>query len=184
MIAHMCKYTNTQTNRKHKQTANMSNESIIVNDLIHASSVSKQERRLQHEKRKKMVSDEKANKMRYLTKVYFEQVNKLLLEKAKSSGWKNATIQFYVDDFKVSKELKEKGIFIGYPNEIAQRWLNQMSNPESDYLEDPARNWKGMRFTIIDRFSGVDLQNPNNAAIRLYKDQPPTEQTFRIVFSW
>ena len=180
----MCKYTNTQTNRKHKQTANMSNESIIVNDLIHASSVSKQERRLQHEKRKKMVSDEKANKMRYLTKVYFEQVNKLLLEKAESSGWKNATIQFYVDDFKVSKELKEQGIFIGYPNEIAQRWLNQMSNPESDYLEDPARNWKGMRFTIIDRFSGVDLQNPNNAAIRLYKDQPPTEQTLRIVFSW
>ena len=35
-----------------------------------------------------------------------------------------------------------------------------MSNPESDYLEDPARNWKGMRFTIIDRFSGVDLQKP------------------------
>ena len=130
---------NTQTNCKHKQTANMSKESIIVNDLIKASSISKQVRRLQHEKRKKMVSDEKANKMRYLTKVYFEQVNKLLLEKAESSGWKNATIQFYVDDFKVSKELKEKGIFIGYPNEIAQRWLNQMSNPESDYLEDPNR---------------------------------------------
>ena len=72
---------NTQTNCKHKQTANMSKESIIVNDLIKASSISKQVRRLQHEKRKKMVSDEKANKMRYLTKVYFEQVNKLLLEK-------------------------------------------------------------------------------------------------------
>lgn len=162
----------------------MSNESIILNDLIEASTRSKQERRLQYEKRKKMVTDEKVEKMRYLTKVYFEQVNKLLLEKAISSGWKNATIQFYVDDFKVSKELKEQGIFIGYPNEIAQRWLNQMSNPESDYLEDPARNWKGMRFTIKDRFSGVDLQNPNDAAIRLYKDQSPTEQTFRIVFSW
>ena len=74
---------NTQTNRKHKQTENMSNESIIVNDLIKASSISKQVRRLQHEKRKKMVSDEKANKMRYLTKVYFEQVNKLLLEKSR-----------------------------------------------------------------------------------------------------
>ena len=74
-------------------------------------------------------------------------------------------------------ELEKLGVFIGYPNEIATRWLNEMADPNSTFLKNPFKNWKGLRFKILDRFEGVDLKSGNGG---MCKGEP----TFNIEFSW
>ena len=154
----------------------MYQQETFVNTLIEASTKERQQKIFRMIERKKKTAEEKIVKMHFLTEVYFEEVNKLLMEKA-ITGSMYTEVTFYVHHFKVSEELEKLGVFIGYPNEIATRWLNEMADPDSTFLKDPFKNWKGLTFKILDRFEGVDLKSGNGG---MCKGEP----TFNIEFSW
>lgn len=154
----------------------MYQQQTFVNSLIKASAEERTQKIFRMIERKKKTAEEKIAKMHFLTEVYFEEVNKLLMEKA-ITGSMYTEVTFYVHHFKVSEELEKLGIFIGYPNEIATRWLNEMADPNSTFLENPFKNWKGLSFKILSRFEGVDLKSGQGG---MCKGEP----TFNIEFSW
>ena len=155
----------------------MYQQQTFANSLIQASVDANNKQRLRFIECKEKTVQERVDKIQFLTDVYFEDVNKRLMQAATEGENMYASVPFYVDHFQVSKELKELGVFIGYPNEIANRWLNEMSNPESKFLSNPYLNWSGLSFEIQQRFEGIKLKYPGEKA----KDG---REIFYIKFSW
>ena len=155
----------------------MYQQQTFTNSLIKASVDANNKQRLRFIERKEKTAQERVDKIQFLTDVYFEDVNKRLMQAATEGENMYASVPFYVDHFQVSEELKELGVFIGYPNEIANRWLNEMSNPESKFLSNPYLNWSGLSFEIQQRFEGTKLKYPGEKA----KDG---REIFYIKFSW
>ena len=155
----------------------MYQQQTFANSLIQASVDANNKQRLQFIERKEKTAQERVDKMKFLTDVYFEDVNKRLMKAATEGRNMYASVPFYVEHFQVSKELEELGVFIGYPNEIANRWFNEMENPESKFLSNPSLNWSGLSFEIEQRFEGTKLKYPGE------KDKNGKE-IFWIKFSW
>lgn len=155
----------------------MYQQQTFANSLIQASVDANNKQRLRFIECKEKTAQERVDKIQFLTDVYFEDVNKRLMKAATEGENMYARVPFYVDHFQVSKELKELGVFIGYPNEIANRWLNEMSNPDSKFLSNPYLNWSGLSFEIQQRFEGIKLKYPGEKA----KDG---REIFYIKFSW
>ena len=155
----------------------MYQQQTFANSLIQASVDANNKQRLRFIECKEKTAQERVDKMKFLTDVYFEDVNKRLMKAATEGRNMYASVPFYVEHFKVSKELEELGVFIGYPNEIANRWLNHMSDPESKFLSNPSLNWSGLSFEIQQRFEGTKLKYPGE------KDKNGKE-IFWIKFSW
>ena len=155
----------------------MYQQQTFANSLIQASVDANNKQRLQFIERKEKTAQERVDKMKFLTDVYFEDVNERLMKAATEGRNMYASVPFYVEHFKVSKELEELGVFIGYPNEIANRWFNEMENPESKFLSNPSLNWSGLSFEIEQRFEGTKLKYPGE------KDKNGKE-IFWIKFNW
>ena len=155
----------------------MYQQQTFANSLIQASVDANNKQRLQFIERKEKTAQERVDKMKFLTDVYFEDVNKRLMKAATEGRNMYASVPFYVEHFQVSKELEELGVFIGYPNEIANRWFNEMENPESKFLSNPSLNWSGLSFEIEQRFEGTKLKYPGE------KDKNGKE-IFWIKFNW
>ena len=136
----------------------MYQQQTFANSLIQASVDANNKQRLRFIECKEKTAQERVDKMKFLTDVYFEDVNKRLMKAATEGENMHASVPFYVDHFQVSEELKELGVFIGYPNEIANRWLNNMSDPDSKFLSNPSLNWSGLSFEIQQRFEGTKLK--------------------------
>ena len=166
-----------QEKRKNKSKTKMYQQQTFANSLIQASVDANNKQRLQFIERKEKTAQERVDKMKFLTDVYFEDVNKRLMKAATEGRNMYASVPFYVEHFKVSKELEELGVFIGYPNEIANRWFNEMENPESKFLSNPSLNWSGLSFEIEQRFEGTKLKYPGE------KDKNGKE-IFWIKFNW
>ena len=155
----------------------MYQQQTFANSLIKASVDANNKRRLRYIECKEKTAQERVDKMKFLTDVYFEDVNKRLMKAATEGTNMYALVPFYVDHFQVSKELEELGGFIGYPNEIANRWFNEMENPESKFLSNPFHNWSGLSFEIQQRFEGTKLKYPGEKAT-------DGREIFYIKFSW
>tara|TARA_B100000902_G_scaffold174915_1_gene168671 strand:- start:182 stop:1180 length:999 start_codon:yes stop_codon:yes gene_type:complete len=155
----------------------MYQQQTLANSLIKASVDANNKQRLQFIECKEKKAQERVDKMKFLTDVYFEDVNKRLMKAATEGRNMYASVPFYVEHFKVSKELEELGVFIGYPNEIANRWLNHMSDPESKFLSNPSLNWSGLSFEIEQRFEGTKLKYPGEKAT-------DGREIFYIKFNW
>ena len=155
----------------------MYQQQTFANSLIQASVDANNKQRLRFIECKEKTAQERVDKMKFLTDVYFEDVNKQLMKAAIEGTNMYALVPFYVDHFQVSKELEELGVFIGYPNEIANRWFNEMQDPESKFLSNPSLNWSGLSFEIQQRFEGIKLKYPGEKA----KDG---REIFYIKFSW
>ena len=155
----------------------MYQQQTFANSLIQASVDANNKQRLRFIECKEKTAQERVDKIQFLTDVYFEDVNKRLMQAATEGENMYALVPFYVEHFQVSKELEELGVFIGYPNEIANRWLNHMADPESKFLSNPSLNWSGLGFEIQQRFEGIKLKYPGEKA----KDG---KEIFYIKFSW
>lgn len=155
----------------------MYQQQTFANSLIQASVDANNKQRLRFIECKEKTAQERVDKMKLLTDVYFEDVNKRLMQAATEGENMYASVPFYVHHFQVSKELEELGVFIGYPNEIANRWLNHMADPDSKFLSNPYLNWSGLSFEIQQRFEGTKLKYPGEKA----KDG---KEIFWIKFSW
>ena len=155
----------------------MYQQQTFANSLIQASVDANNKQRLRFIECKEKTAQERVDKIQFLTDVYFEDVNKRLMKAAIEGTNMYVRVPFYVDHFQVSKELEELGGFIGYPNEIANRWFNEMENPESKFLSNPFHNWSGLSFEIQQRFEGTKLKYPGEKA----KDG---REIFYIKFSW
>ena len=155
----------------------MYQQQTFANSLIQASVDANNKQRLRFIERKEKTAQERVDKIQFLTDVYFENVNKRLMEAAIEGTNMYALVPFYVDHFQVSKVLEELGVFIGYPNEIANRWFNEIQAPESKFLSNPSLNWSGLSFEIQQRFEGTKLKYPGE------KDKNGKE-IFWIKFSW
>ena len=155
----------------------MYQQQTFANSLIQASVDANNKQRLRFIECKEKKAQERVDKIQFLTDVYFEDVNKRLMKAAIEGTNMYASVPFYVHHFQVSKELEELGVFIGYPNEIANRWLNHMADPESKFLSNPSLNWSGLSFEIQQRFEGTKLKYPGEKA----KDG---KEIFWIKFSW
>ena len=155
----------------------MYQQQTFANSLIQASVDANNKQRLRFIECKEKTAQERVDKIQFLTDVYFEDVNKRLMQAATEGENMYASVPFYVHHFQVSKELEELGVFIGYPNEIANRWFNEMENPESKFLSNPFHNWSGLSFEIQQRFEGTKLKYPGEKA----KDG---REIFYIKFSW
>jgi hypothetical protein len=155
----------------------MYQQQTLANTLIQASVDANNKQRLRFIECKEKTVQERVDKMKFLTDVYFEDVNKRLMKAAIEGENMYARVPFYVDHFQVSKELGELGVFIGYPNEIANRWFNEMQDPESKFLSNPSLNWSGLSFEIQQRFEGTKLKYPGEKAT-------DGREIFYIKFSW
>ena len=142
----------------------MYQQQTFANSLIQASVDANNKQRLRFIECKEKTAQERVDKIQFLTDVYFENVNKRLMEAAIEGTNMYVRVPFYVEHFQVSKELEELGVFIGYPNEIANRWFNEMENPESKFLSNPSLNWSGLSFEIQQRFEGTKLKYPGEKA--------------------
>ena len=154
----------------------MYKKQTFVNALIQASVDANDRERLRITECKEKTAKERLDKIQFLTDVYFEVVNKRLMKAATEGTSMSASVCFFVEHFQVSKELEELGVFIGYPNEIANRWFNEMQNPESKFLPNPYLNWSGLSIEIEDRFEGINLKKPGKT-----EDGKPV---FHIKFNW
>ncbi len=163
--------------RKNKSKTKMYQQQTFTNSLIQASVDANNKQRLRFIECKEKKAQERVDKIQFLTDVYFEDVNKRLMKAATEGENMYARVPFYVHHFQVSKELEELGVFIGYPNEIANRWFNEMQDPESKFLSNPFHNWSGLSFEIQQRFEGTKLKYPGEKA----KDG---REIFYIKFSW
>ena len=126
--------------------AKLSNISTIASD--------KQEKN-KHEDRKKQVKHEKFVS---LTALYHDKV-KRAVENAAKKGNNTKYMNFNKDDF------KPNCYGLGYPVEFLRMWLNEMCNPESEYL--PTNKETGEK----ESFDGIKFEAWNNGA-------------FTVKFSW
>lgn len=177
MIVVLYNLMTVQEKRKNKSKTKMYQQQTFANSLIEASVDANNKQRLRFIECKEKTAQERVDKMKFLTDVYFENVNKRLMEAAIEGTNMYVRVPFYVEHFQVSKELEELGVFIGYPNEIANRWLNHMADPESKFLSNPFHNWSGLSFEIQQRFEGTKLKYPGEKATN-------GKEIFWIKFSW
>jgi hypothetical protein len=114
-----------------------------------------EKKRETHEEKMKAVKHEKFVS---LTTLYHDKV-KRAVENAAKKGNNTKYMNFNKDDF------KPNCYGLGYPVEFLRMWLNEMCNPESEYL--PTNKETGEK----ESFEGLKFEAWNNGA-------------FTVKFSW
>ena len=84
----------------------MYQQQTFANSLIQASVDANNKQRLRFIECKEKTAQERVDKMKLLTDVYFENVNKRLMEAAIEGTNMYARVPFYVEHFLVSKVLE------------------------------------------------------------------------------